>query len=191
MDSIPKFSSKSKVSVLDKSLPKAKSEINISAFALLFSEMVQYCQNRVYTVPELQNRLSQMGYRVGQRVMDSMAIREKNFKRETRLINMLVFIRTKVWINLFGKEADKLEQANDDETTYYIIESEPLVNKYISVPKDKGSLNCAAFVGGIIEAILNESNFPAKVTVHWHKGTTFMIKFDDTVVARDKALDSK
>jgi len=82
-----------------------------------------------------------------------------------------------------------LEQANDDETTYYIIESEPLVNKYISVPKDKGSLNCAAFVGGIIEAILNESNFPAKVTVHWHKGTTFMIKFDDSVVARDKALD--
>ena len=150
MDSIPKFSSKSKVSVLDKSLPKAKSEINISAYALLFSEMVQYCQNRVYTVPELQTRLSQMGYRVGQRVMDSMAVREKNFKRETRLINMLVFIRTKVWTTLFGKEADKLEQANDDETTYYIIESEPLVNKYISVPKDKGSLNCAAFIGGII-----------------------------------------
>ena len=41
----------------------------------------------------------------------------------------------------------------------YIIESEPLVNKYISVPKDKGSLNCSAFIGGIIEAILNESNF--------------------------------
>jgi hypothetical protein len=100
--------------------------------------MVQYCQNRVYTVPELQtrssteqfyhfliiliiylfiNRLSEMGYSVGQRVIDSMFIRDKNYKREIRLINMLVFIRTKVWMTLFGKEADKLEQANDDETT--------------------------------------------------------------------------
>lgn len=111
--------------------------------------MVQYCQNRVYTVPELQtrssteefdhflialiniyylfiNRLSEMGYSVGQRVIDSMYIRDKNYKREIRLINMLVFIRTKVWMTLFGKEADKLEQANDDETTcktffYYFL----------------------------------------------------------------------
>ena len=39
---------------------------------------------------------------------------------------------------LFGKEADKLEHANDDERTYYIIEKDPLVNTFISVPKDKG-----------------------------------------------------
>lgn len=31
-------------------------QINVSTFALLFSEMVQYCQNRVSTVPELQNK---------------------------------------------------------------------------------------------------------------------------------------
>ncbi|XP_054162461.1 trafficking protein particle complex subunit 5-like [Oppia nitens] len=191
MDSVVKFTSKTRISCLDKSLPKIRNEISLSAYALLISEMVQYCHNRVYTVPELQTKLAEMGYRVGQRVMDAMAIRDKNFKRETRIINMLVLLRTKVWINLFGKEADKLEQANDDETTYYIIESEPLINKYISVPKDKGALNCAAFVAGIIEAVLNESNFKAKVTVHWHKGTTFMIKFDDSVVTRDKTLDNK
>lgn len=28
---------------------------------------------------------------------------------------------------LFGKEADKLEHANDDERTYYIIEKDALV----------------------------------------------------------------
>lgn len=28
---------------------------------------------------------------------------------------------------------------------------------------------------------------PAKVTVHWHKGTTFMIKFEDFVIQKDKA----
>lgn len=61
--------------------------------------------------------------------------------------------------SLFGKEADKLEHANDDDHTYYLIEKESLVNKFISVPKDKGNLNCAAFSAGIIEGILNTSNF--------------------------------
>ena len=96
-----------------------------------------------------------------------------------------------VWRALFGKEADKLEQANDDDKTYYIIEKEPLVNTFISVPKENSSLNCAAFTGGIVEAILTHSGFPAKVTVHWHKGTTLMIKFNDEVIARDKALEGR
>lgn len=157
----------------------------------MFSEMVQYHHNRVNTVPELQTRLSEMGFHVGQRIVDIHFVRTRNFKRETRLISMLIFIKTTVWQSLFGKDADKLEQATDDETTYYIIESEPLVNKFISVPKDKGSLNCAAFVGGIIEGVLTETNFAAKVTVHWHQGTTFMIKFDDSVILRDKSLDPK
>ncbi|GFN81469.1 trafficking protein particle complex subunit 5-like [Plakobranchus ocellatus] len=78
-----------------------------------------------------------------------------------------------------------------NKTPDYIIEKEPLVNKFISVPRDKGSLNCAAFTAGILEAVLNGANFPAKVTVHWHKGTTFMIKFDESVIARDKMVDSR
>jgi len=61
--------------------------------------------------------------------------------------------------SLFGREADKLEKANDDESTYYIIEEEPLVNRYISVPKDMGNLNCAMFIAGIIEAVLNGCGF--------------------------------
>lgn len=60
---------------------------------------------------------------------------------------------------MFGKEAEKLEHANDDERTYYIIETEPIVNKYISVPKDKGSLNCATFTAGLIEAVLTNCGF--------------------------------
>lgn len=107
------------------------------------------------------------------------------------LCHFLCPSQVSVWRALFGKEADKLEQANDDDKTYYIIEKEPLVNTYISVPKENSTLNCAAFTGGIIEAILTHSGFPAKVTVHWHKGTTLMIKFDEAVVARDKVLEGR
>ncbi|KAH7640614.1 trafficking protein particle complex subunit 31 [Dermatophagoides farinae] len=192
MDTTPIFSGKSRSSFLDKSIEKTKSrsdQISLSAFAFLFAELVQYCENRVQLASEMQSKLSEIGYNVGQRIVDMMLIREKNFKRETRLINMLIFIRSKVWPMLFGKEADKLEQANDDKNTYYIIEREPIVNKFISVPKDKKYINCASFIGGIIEAILNECNFPAKITVHWHEGTTFMIKFDDSVIERDQLIE--
>ncbi|KAE8300677.1 Trafficking protein particle complex subunit 5 [Larimichthys crocea] len=131
------------------------------------------------------------GQRVGASLLDVLVLREKNGKRETKVLNILLFIKVSVWRALFGKEADKLEQANDDDKTYYIIEKEPLVNTYISVPKENSTLNCAAFTGGVVEAILTHSGFPAKVTVHWHKGTTLMIKFDEAVIARDKALEGR
>ncbi|CAI9728201.1 particle complex subunit 5-like [Octopus vulgaris] len=182
---------KQRISNLEKPLGKGKPEVNIASFALLFSEIVQYCQNRVYTVPELQNKLSEFGYHIGSHILDLLYLREKGYKREIKLLNMLLFVKSNLWKTLFGKEADKLEHANDDERTYYIIEKEPLVNRFISVPKDKGSLNCAAFTAGILEAILIGANFPAKVTVHWHKGTTFMIKFDESVIVRDKMVEGK
>ncbi|KAI5087436.1 trafficking protein particle complex subunit 5 isoform X1, partial [Silurus meridionalis] len=184
---------KGKSSVLERSLSRPRTEVSLSAFALLFSEMVQYCQSRVYSVSELQARLADMGRGVGASLLDLVVLREKNGKRETKVLNILLFIkaRVSVWKSLFGKEADKLEQANDDDKTYYIIEKEPLVNAFISVPKENSTLNCAAFTAGMVEAFLTHSGFPAKVTAHWHKGTTLMIKFDEAVIARDKQLDGR
>ena len=48
--------SKQRPSILDKSLSKGKSEVSSTAFALLFSEMVQYSHNRVASVNELHNK---------------------------------------------------------------------------------------------------------------------------------------
>lgn len=177
---------RSKTTILDKSLSRGKQEVSLPAFALLFSETVQYCQARSSTVPELQGKLHDLGFQVGARILDLMFVRDRAAKRELKLLNALLMVKTTLWKTLFGKEADKLEHANDDERTYYIIEKEPLVNTFISVPKDKGSLNCAAFVAGIVEAVLDGANFPAKVSAHWHKGTTFMVKFEESVIARDK-----
>lgn len=36
----------------------------------------------------------------------------------------------------------------------FLIERDPVVNTFISLPKDKSSLNCASFIAGIIEAFL-------------------------------------
>lgn len=31
----------------------------------------------------------------------------------------------------------------------------------------------------------------AKVTAHWHKGTTYMVQFDESVIARDKQMEER
>lgn len=104
---------------------------------------------------------------VGSRLIDLYFVREQNSKRETKLINMLLFVKTTLWKCLFGKEAEKLEHANDDDRTYYIIEKEPLVNKFISVPKDKGSLNCATFTAGLVEAVLTNCGFVSRISLNF------------------------
>ena len=162
-----------KTNILDKSLSRGKQEVSLSIFALLFSEMVQYAQSRSFTVTDLQTKLHEVGYQVGSRMLDVVVVRERSSKLETKMLSALLLIKSTLWKSLFGKEADKLEHANDDEKTYYIIDAEP-INSFISVPKDKGSLNCAAFVAGIIEAVLAGANFSAQVSAHWHKGTTFL-----------------
>lgn len=45
-----------RTSILDKPLSRGKGEVSLSSFALLFSELVQYSQSRVLTVPEMTNR---------------------------------------------------------------------------------------------------------------------------------------
>ena len=185
------ISSRSKKSVVDQPIIKSQSTINLAAFSLLFCELVEYSQGKSSTIDELQNRLSDAGKHIGSRILDLIVNREKNFRRETRIINMLMFIKTVFWKTLFNKDADKLEQANDDNSVYYLIESDPVTNKFISTPKDKGNFNCASFIGGIIEATLEQCCFPCKVTVHWHQGTTFMIKFNESVMKREKRLTAK
>lgn len=55
---IMSLTNRSRASILDKPLSRGKGEVSLSCFALLFSEVVQYCQNKSHTVPELQTRYS-------------------------------------------------------------------------------------------------------------------------------------
>ncbi|KRZ29228.1 Acyl-protein thioesterase 1 [Trichinella pseudospiralis] len=171
--------------ILDVTISKGKNEINLATFALLFSEVVRYSQSRVTTISELQAKLTSYGKIVGSKLVDLIFFRDKGYKREVKLLGILLFIKTTLFKSIFGKEADKLERNN------YIIEREPLVNTFISVPKDKGNLNCASFTGGIIEAVLNLNNFPCKVTTVWHNGTTYVIEFEESVLAKEKSMFKK
>lgn len=81
-----------------------------------------------------------------------------------------------------------------------IFDNEPLVNQYISLPKELSSLNCAAFVAGVIEGVCDGSGFPTEgVTAHsvgeqeekniWPGKTVFLIKFKSEVLEREEILE--
>ncbi|KAH9806464.1 Trafficking protein particle complex subunit [Citrus sinensis] len=144
--------------VLDKPLSKGKQEVSLSAFAFLFSELVQYNQTQVDNIAELERRLEDAGYAVGARVLELLCHRDK--------------------------VADSLEKGTEHEDEYMISEKELLVNRFISIPKDMGTFNCGAFVAGIVRGVLDSAGFPAVVTAHFvpvegqqRPRTTILIKF--------------
>lgn len=141
----------------------ADQAVSLSMFAYLFSEMVQYHQNRVDSISEcklvvcycfisnkyiliskchtntthpiscssrcfallVERRLEATGYGVGLRVLELLAFRSREYKRETKLMNVLQFVSTVAWKALFGKAADSLERSS----TYMNTESRRIVTR--------------------------------------------------------------
>jgi trafficking protein particle complex subunit 5 len=104
----------------------ADQSVSLSAFGYLYSEMVQYHQNRVDSISELERRLEATGYGVGLRVLELLAYRAKEYKRETRLMNLLQFVSTVAWKSLFGKAADSLERSIDHADEFMIVDYAPI-----------------------------------------------------------------
>ena len=92
-------------------------------------------------------------------------------KREIRSLTasggILFFIKSPVWKTLFGKEADDLELDPDQNDTYYIIEKKPVTNLFTSGVEDGD--NCANFIAGIVQGILNSAKLFAKVTINMRR----------------------
>ena len=193
MSSNIKSTSSGKGGILDRPIKRTAGEVNLSAFAFLLSEIVSYSQGRVKSVSNLENRLSDVGYSVGARLLEVISWRDKAHKREVKLVGILTFIHSTLWRALFGKPADSLERSIEQHDEYMIIENEMLITKFISVPRDYSSLNIAAFVAGIVHGVLDAAEFPPeKVTAINVPGpkegqpkTVILIKFTASVISRD------
>lgn len=70
--------------------------------------------------------------------------------------------RSTLWRYLFGRQARDLEQSNSAEDEYMISDTDLFVTKYVSVPREMGHLNPAAFVAGIVRGALDGAGFPAR-----------------------------
>ena len=113
------------------------STVSLSAFAYLFSELIQYTLDRAASTTELEDRyvtlsafkrtvtssrwprlnllpgrLEKVGYEVGTRMLELLSWREKVVRRKPEVLDVLRFIHSSAWPYLFGKVADELQQAN-------------------------------------------------------------------------------
>eukprot|EP01120_Amphizonella_sp_Union-15-10_P004340 TRINITY_DN14970_c0_g1_i1.p1 TRINITY_DN14970_c0_g1~~TRINITY_DN14970_c0_g1_i1.p1 ORF type:complete len:198 (-),score=30.85 TRINITY_DN14970_c0_g1_i1:68-661(-) len=186
------------LNVVDRKLPTKgfHNKVSLSAFSLLFSELIQYTHRRVHNVKDFERRLADIGYNVGLRLLEYISWKEKATKRETEFERILHFISNTVWKMLFGKNA-RPEKSKQVAGRYMITEDETLVNKFISVPKDLAGLSCGSFVGGIVEGILYASEFLAKVTTHSVQvpenprfpRTVILIELDKEVFEREAPQD--
>lgn len=151
-------------------------------------------------------RLNSQGYPIGLRLLDLLLSRSPNplaSIRPTRILSLLQFIAQTLYRHLFGRPADALERSGTDPGQYMLFDNEPMVNQYISLPRELSSLNCAAFVAGVIEGTCDGAGFPTEgVTAHsvgeqdegkdgkgmWPGKTVFLIKFKPEVLEREDIL---
>ena len=152
------------------------------------------------------SRLNLQGHPIGLKLLDLLLFRESRSQqtRPLTILSLLHFIEGTLWMHLFGRKANGLQQSSNAETPneYMVIDNEPVVNAYISVPKEMSQLNCAAFVAGIIEGVCDGAGF-ATEGVHaisvaeqegeekgglWPGKTVFLIKFKPEVLEREEIL---
>lgn len=91
-----------------------------------------------------------------------------------------------------------------------LYDNDPMVNTFISLPREMRGLNCAAFVAGIVEGVCDGAGFATEgVTAHsvgdqgaqegeaagaapkkdmWPDKTVFLIKFKQEVLEREEIL---
>ncbi|ACI65433.1 predicted protein [Phaeodactylum tricornutum CCAP 1055/1] len=173
--------------------------VSLSMFSYLYSEIVQYHQNRVDSISELERKLEATGYGVGLRVLELLTFRTKDYTRETSLMNMLQFVSTTAWKSLFGKAADSLERSIDHADEYMIVDYAPITSTFVSVPADFGGLSVDAYISGMIGGMLDGAGFPARVTAHSvaledvvlpprKEKAVFLVKFAASVLERDAHL---
>lgn len=199
-------SSSSSVSILDKSINKPRSDqVSLSAFAYLYSELVQYHQSRVSSISELEQRLASSGYGVGFKILELLAYRNRETKRETRIMSILQFVSSSVWKSLFGKPADSLERSIDHADEYMIFDNNPITSNFVSVHQSSAD----AYISGIIAGVLEGAGFNARVSAHtvqveegeMRNGfvglpsrkdkAVFLVKFAEKVLVRDASLANR
>lgn len=194
------------VSIYDRNLHRGKHEIALSSLSFLFMQIVSMNLNKSSSLIEMERKLNNLGYGVGLRALELTSLRESfsnnitssgksnTSKREIKILDMLRFIGSSVWKSLFGKAADNLEKSSEDENQFMIIDSDPVLSKYISVPKEYENLDCESFVAGVIEGILDISYFQCEVSAHnvpmtgMPNRTVYLVSLDNSVTRREKRI---
>eukprot|EP01062_Namystynia_karyoxenos_P078942 TRINITY_DN8218_c0_g1_i1.p1 TRINITY_DN8218_c0_g1~~TRINITY_DN8218_c0_g1_i1.p1 ORF type:complete len:233 (+),score=56.69 TRINITY_DN8218_c0_g1_i1:75-701(+) len=188
-------------SILDRPVPKGRAEVSLSAFAFLFSELVQYTKSNptaAKRTDEWEERLSGLGYGVGVRMLDLFFYRDKQLTQRVRGVEpLLVFIRDTAWKSLFGvplpqdalsKNEIDTDHGHGTKEVYVVYDKAPILSRFICNPEQHAHFCCMSFTAGIIKGILDASEHPATVEAHQPvdvPGVQYIIDFAPHVMRQE------
>jgi len=160
-----KLTRKLETSIILKPLGRSirNEQVSLSAFAFLFSELIQYHQAKVDKASNLETLLEGTGYGIGFKILEFLCYKSREYKRHTTIVQILSFISNNVWKYLFQKPLDSLEKSIESSNEYMLTDYDPIVSRHVS---SHGSLSVDSFVSGIISGILQGAGFPSVVTAH-------------------------
>lgn len=166
----------------------------LSTFGFLFGQWIQYAKSQASDVTDLEARLYGVGQSVGIRYFELVLARSKDpNRRQLKVLDILLYISDNIFRPVFGKHHIERSSSAEDEYMFR-WDSDISVNEFISVPRQYGALNCAAFVAGMIGGILEHCSFAARVTAHYVQAeagastTTILVKFAEPVLLREAQL---
>ena len=76
----------------------------------------------------------------------------KNLKH-LDFVKLLQFIQDTLWEYMFGKKADDIQKINTDNTSYAVIDNEPLISSLVLTSKVN------EFICGVIKGVVESANF--------------------------------
>lgn len=76
-----------------------------------------------------------------------------NNLKHLSFITLLQFIQDTVWKYMFGKKADDIQKINEDDSSYAIIDNEPLIASLVLPAKVN------EFICGIIKGVVESANY--------------------------------
>lgn len=142
-------------------------QCHLSLLSFLMNEILSLFLQSATGMDQVERKIKDLGASVGIRAFEALAIREKFTKRENTIAGMLTLISNQLFKSLFGRVADSIERNTENSTDFMIWENCPVHCQWLSpVPKDYGEFTPAVFTAGVIESVLNASNFPCTVTAH-------------------------
>lgn len=143
------------------STTKRRKETSLSSLLYLLSEQIRYIRSKVSTVTELSDGMMKIGYELGSRLTD-LYLSKRVIDREKCLADVCSI----VWPRLFNRKVDKLARLVGSEDRYLIIERNPVLGRYISIPKEY-HLSIGLITAGIVHGVLDRVGLsPIEVTAY-------------------------
>ncbi|KAL7715195.1 Transport protein particle subunit trs31 [Entamoeba marina] len=119
-----------------------------------------YQEKDVVTTSQFHDKLFDLGFNVGMRMLELICIREKECGREITVDNVVSFIAKDMWRILFGYQVD-IGRVRGKPNEFLITDKGLIVTEFIC--SDKRGFYCVSYVAGIAQACLDGFDFKGNV----------------------------